>query len=405
MKYLSICSGIEAASVAWHPLGWQPVGFSEIEKFPSAVLKHHYPEIENYGDMQQFKQWPIRTGSINVLVGGTPCQSFSIAGLRQGLADARGNLTITFLAMAQKYQPDWVVWENVPGVLSDRTNAFGNLIAGLSEFGYDCAWRVLDAQYFGVPQRRRRVFVIASLGKQRAAKILFEPESLCRDLTPCRPPQEKVAEGVAGCIGGSSKQGGWPGTDLDNHGAYIPDWPAQTAATLEARFEKSRGQDNQHAFGGASHFVNDNYVMESGQTNATINKNVAPALTCLREEPIVFESKAIGAIEKSNIAGTLTRNTGAGAGETQNAAFVATCVNVRQDPDVSNVSYPLGALDRGPGVMQNGVRRLTPMECERLQGFPDNYTRIPYRNKSESDCPDGPRYKALGNSMAVPVMH
>lgn len=329
MKYLSVCSGIEAASVAWHPLGWQPVGFSEIEKFPSAVLKHHYPEIENYGDMQQFKQWPIRTGSIDVLVGGTPCQSFSIAGLRQGLADARGNLTITFLAMAQKYQPNWVVWENVPGVLSDRTNAFGNLIAGLSEFGYHCAWRVLDAQYFGVPQRRRRVFVVASLGKQRAGKILFEPESLCRDLTPCRPAQEKVAEGVADCTRGSSKQGGWPGTDLDNHGAYIP----VRANTLTSRMHKGI-----------------NTTCDEGQT-------------------------------------------------------MIACVNVRQDPDVSNVSYPIGALDRGPGVMQNGVRRLTPMECERLQGFPDNYTRIPYRNKSESDCPDGPRYKALGNSMAVPVMH
>ena len=381
MKYLSICSGIEAASVAWHPLGWQPVGFSEIEKFPSAVLKHHYPEIENYGNMQQFKQWPIRSGSIDVLVGGTPCQSFSIAGLRQGLADARGNLTITFLAMAKKYQPDWVVWENVPGVLSDRTNAFGNLIAGLSEFGYHCAWRVLDAQYFGVPQRRRRVFVVASLGKQRAAKVLFEPESLCRDLTPCRPSQEKVADGVAGCLGARMRS-----TDLDNHGAYIPEWPAQTAATLNAAFGSKQGLEDQHALGGASLFVQDCYVMESGQTNATINKNVAPPLTCLRDEPILFKAHAFGTAKQQDISGTLTAKmlTSLGAYSVEEGAIVS---------------------DRGPGAMQTGVRRLTPTECERLQGFPDNYTRIPYRNKSESDCPDGPRYKALGNSMAVPVMH
>ena len=133
MRFLSVCSGIEAASVAWHSLGWTPVAFSEIEPFPSAVLAHHYPNVPNWRDMTKFKEWP--SADVDVLVGGTPCQAFSVAGLRQGLADPRGNLTLTFLAIAERYRPQWVVWENVPGVLSDRTGAFGALLGGLAELG------------------------------------------------------------------------------------------------------------------------------------------------------------------------------------------------------------------------------------------------------------------------------
>jgi DNA (cytosine-5)-methyltransferase 1 len=185
MKYLSVCSGIEAATVAWEPMGWESVGYSEIEKFPSLVLEHHYPNVPNFGDMTKFKEWNINE-SIDLLVGGTPCQSFSIAGLRKGLEDPRGNLMLTYLAMANHFKPKWLLWENVPGVLSSNGGSdFAALLQGLAELGYGFAYRVLDAQHFGVPQRRRRVFVVGCLGDWRsAAKVLFESESLRGDNAP-----------------------------------------------------------------------------------------------------------------------------------------------------------------------------------------------------------------------------
>jgi DNA (cytosine-5)-methyltransferase 1 len=160
--YLSVCSGIEAATVAWHPLGWQPVAFAEIDPFPCAVLRHHYPSVPNWGDLTTFKEWPDAT--IDLLIGGTPCQSFSVAGLRKGLADPRGNLALTYLALLDRYRPAWCCWENVPGVLSaDDGGALGAFLGGLGELGYGFAYRVLDAQYFGLAQRRKRVFVVGYL--------------------------------------------------------------------------------------------------------------------------------------------------------------------------------------------------------------------------------------------------
>lgn len=311
MNYLSVCSGIEAASVAWNPLGWKPIGFSDIEKFPSAVLKHHYPEVENYGDMQQFREWGIPAESVELLVGGTPCQSFSVAGLRRGLRDPRGNLALVFLAMAEAYQPRWLVWENVRGVLSDQTNAFGNLVGGLSELGYDCAWRVLDAQYFGVPQRRKRVFLVGHPrgGGIHPGQVLFEPESLCRDLAPRREAREGIAPALA-----KSVRTGSGGIDREDMHTLIP---------------------SRETFGGGSSKAID--------VSTAINAHPGASNRC------DFESET----------------------------FVST-------------------------VSENyKVRRLTPRECERLQGFPDDYTLIKYgRGMSK----DGPRTKALGNSMAVPVM-
>lgn len=178
LRFGSVCSGIEAASCAWHPLGWKTEFVSEIEPFPSAVLAHHYPTVPNLGDMTKFKEWP--DAAIDLLVGGTPCQSFSVAGLRKGLADPRGNLMLTYLAIAERYAPRWLVWENVPGVLSSNGGRdFGTFLGGLAELGYGFAYRVLDAQFFGIPQRRRRVFVVGHLGDwRRAAAVLFERESL-----------------------------------------------------------------------------------------------------------------------------------------------------------------------------------------------------------------------------------
>ncbi len=352
MNYLSVCSGIEAASVAWKPMNWNAVGFSEIEAFPSAVLKYHFPTVKNYGDMTNYEKWKIEK-PVDVLVGGTPCQSFSIAGLRQGLNDDRGNLTLTFLKMVKRFNPKWVVWENVPGVLSDRTNAFGQFLCGLSNLGYQYAYRVLDAQHFGVPQRRRRIFVVASFGKQRAAQVLFEPESLCGNFKASEKTQKETSENFSKSPGANNRKS----NDV-------------IAPCLDAHIESKFGS-NQWVDSGQ-------WILASGQAGSSIAQNIAPTLTCLREQPVVnvFEPKAIGIIQQSKIAGTLTRNCG-GGGETQNPAFLE---------------------------QYQRIRKLTPKECERLQGFPDDWTQIPYRNKSKTGCPDGPRYKALGNSMAVPVM-
>ena len=216
MRYLSVCSGTEAATVAWHELGWTPVAFSEIEAFPSAVLAHHYPNVPNWGDMTKFQEWP--DADIDVLVGGTPCQSFSVAGLRKGLADPRGNLALTFLAIADKYRPRWVVWENVPGVLSSHGGRdFGAFLSGLADLGYGWAYRVLDAQYFGVAQRRRRVFVVGCAGNwAAAAAVLFERESLQGHPAPRRGEGQR-----APTIPSRSTAGGGLGTDFDCDGGLV----------------------------------------------------------------------------------------------------------------------------------------------------------------------------------------
>jgi len=205
VKYLSVCSGIEAASCAWHSLGWDPVAFSEIEPFPCSVLAERFPEVPNLGDMTKFKEWNLDR-PIDLLVGGTPCQSFSVAGLRQGLTDPRGNLMLTFGAVAGHFKPSWIVWENVPGVLSsNKGRDFGSFLGMLGELGYGFAYRILNAQYFGVAQRRRRVFVVGYLGDwRRAAAVLFEPESLFGDLAPSR----ETGKGVALPIGTRVDRGG-----------------------------------------------------------------------------------------------------------------------------------------------------------------------------------------------------
>ncbi|TXH55698.1 MAG: DNA cytosine methyltransferase [Desulfurellales bacterium] len=221
MRYLSVCSGIEAASVAFQPYGWKPVAFSEIDKAASRVLAYHHPEVPNWGDMTKFQEWPDAT--FDVLCGGTPCQSFSVAGLRQGLADPRGNLMLTFGAIAARYRPKWLVWENVPGVLSSNGGRdFGAFLGMLGQLGYGVAYRVLDAQYvrtcrfpFAVPQRRRRVFVIGYLGDwRRAAAVLFDRESLSGHPAPRREAGQRVAPTIGACIGGRDR-------DFDCNGGRI----------------------------------------------------------------------------------------------------------------------------------------------------------------------------------------
>ena len=407
MRYMSVCSGIEAATCAWHPLGWEPVAFSEIEAFPSKVLAHHYPNVPNLGDMTKFKEWPDER--IDVLVGGTPCQSFSVAGLRKGLDDPRGNLMLTFGAIAAKYRPEWLVWENVPGVLSSGGGRdFGSFLGMLGELGYGFAYRVLDAQYFGVAQRRRRVFVVGYLGDwRRAAAVLFERDSLSRNPAPRREAGERIANALTDRAdrGGTNSEGQ----------RLIP----QVSPALKARDSKGPSSDG--------------------------DGDGAPLIPCITHS---LRGEGFDASEDGTGRGTplvpvvspcLTSNYGKQPDSSDTSAgpmLVPVAFHNRQDPDISgDITHPIGAKDNGMAVAfhenqraeittndtagalgvgggkpgqgypaaQIGmqVRRLTPRECERLQGFPDNYTDIRPNGKP---TPDGPRYKALGNSMAVPVM-
>ena len=363
MIFGSVCSGIEAASCAWHPLSWRAAFVSDIEKFPSAVLAHHYPGVPNLGDMTKFKEWPDY--AIDLLVGGTPCQSFSVAGLRKGLADPRGNLMLTYLAIAGRYRPRWLVWENVPGVLSSNGGRdFGTFLGALGQLGYGFAYRVLDAQYFGVPQRRRRVFVVGYLGDwRRAAAVLFERHSLQGHFAPRR----EKGESVAPTISARTKGGGGLGTDFDCDGGLI------------AHSLRAEGFD----------------ASEDGTGRGT------PLV------PVAFSSKDYGA-DVGEISPTL-RSMGHDGSHANGGGQVAVAFDLRGREGGSQFEGPhdtanIRAADGGSSrsyVAASAVRRLTPRECERLQGFPDDYTLINYRGKPAAD---GPRYKALGNSMAVPCM-
>jgi len=382
MKYLSVCSGVEAATVAWHDLGWTPVAFSDIEKFPSEVLAYHYPNVPNLGDMTKYKEWNLNE-SIDLLVGGTPCQSFSVAGLRKGLEDPRGNLMLTYVGILDHYRPKWCVWENVPGVLSSNGGRdFGSFLGALVELGYGFSYRVLDAQYFGVPQRRRRVFVVGCLGDWVSpAKVLFESESLRRD-----PPKSRgKKQGVASAPQGSSPDG------------------SHTIGTLLARDYKGFG--NQDIKDGRGLIVYENHptdsrVKEMGDTCTTV---LARWGTGGGNVPIALAENTIG--RQPTNGGNGTGYTEGGPMYTLNATGVhGVAVDVYNQAIDGDVAATLtkacgGTNTSGPKLMQYmAVRRLTPIECERLQGFPDDYTNI------KPKCPDGPRYKAMGNSMAVPVM-
>jgi len=570
MKYLSVCSGIEAATVAWHPLGWQAVAFGEIEKFPSQVLAHHYPDTPNWGDMTKFKEW--QDADVNVFVGGTPCQSFSVAGLRKGLDDPRGNLMLTYLAIAARYRPEWLVWENVPGVLSSNGGLdFASLLRGMGELGYGFAYRILDAQYFGVAQRRRRVFVVGYLGNWRpAAAVLFERHSLSGHPAPSR----KAREGAAGTITSSIGTGG-----VDINHPMVPAMHSELCPSLKARDAKGPSSDgdgdgailvpmvqpiathdvagtmlSRNTSGGFSNSIDhaasgymalqpialaentigrkpenggngDGFTEEgpmytlnatgvhgvaqpiplnsmnvfrspdadastgcgigeegeamftitkanshavaqpmaytlSGGSNRGLHVNKAQVATCLdtnnasnefREQsqnaqtlvaqPIALQD--IRAVEKMQGGKGWNDDGTAYTIDTWATQGVAQPIGIFQDSEFGIAEYDTAgtlragripahqmaiqavathdvagtmlsrntsggfsnSIDHAAGgymsIQQMAVRRLTPKECERLQGFPDNYTDIKPKGKA---TPDGPRYKALGNSMAVPVM-
>lgn len=436
MKFLSVCSGIEAASVAWQPLGWKAWAFSEIDPFPCSLLSHHYPGTPNLGDMTKFKDWPDAT--LDLLCGGTPCQSFSVAGLRKGLDDPRGNLMLTFGAIAGKYRPRWLVWENVPGVLSSNGGRdFGTFLGMLGQLGYGFAYAVLDAQHFGIPQRRRRVFVVGCLGDWRAAAaVLFERHSLQGHPAPRRDTRE-----VAPTIPSRSTGGGGLGTDFDCDGGLIRSYAIQAGAlrtnpasgpdgvgvqegityTLEARAEVQCVLAMcLNAKGGAGR------LDAESETLIPTNGGAFDVAHSLRGEgfdasedgtgrgtplvPVAFDCKGTEVqFTENGIHPTLRsmghKNSHTNAGGHAAIAFALRGRDGGAMPEVEG--NQVGALRAAVGgssrsyIAETGVRRLTPRECERLQGFPDDYTLIPHRGKPAAD---GPRYKALGNSWAVPVV-
>jgi DNA (cytosine-5)-methyltransferase 1 len=377
MRYLSVCSGIEAATVAWHPLGWEAAAYSEIEAFPSAVLAHHYPEVPNLGDMTKYKEWDSeRIGAIDVLVGGTPCQSFSIAGLRKGLEDPRGSLMLTYLGIAASYRPRWIVWENVPGVLSSNGGRdFGAFLGALGQLGYEWSYRVLDAQWFGVAQRRKRVFVVAHIGNEgRSKQVLFKRESVCRNTPPSRKAEKETAGTIT--VGTGIRYDGESQTFVSRI-----NYCAEVTGTLAAA-DGPKGVSDQYSHEGKLIAIS---CMSSGQANAEITENICPTLSCLHEAPIVVDACKSFYVSDARKRGTV---------ELRDQFKALTSQANGGDTEPCVVCEP-----------SMGVRRLTPRECERLQGFPDDYTMIQWRKKPAGNCPDGPRYKALGNSMAVPVMH
>jgi len=401
MNYLSVCSGIEAATVAWHHMGWKPVGFSEIEKFPSQVLAHHYPQVTNYGDMTKYKEWKIND-TVGLLVGGTPCQSFSVAGLRKGLEDPRGNLALTYVGILDKFRPKWCIWENVPGVLSSGEGRdFGSFLGALGELGYGWAYRVLDAQYFGVAQRRRRVFVVGCIGDwQSAAEVLFESDCLSRNTQKGRSKGKDIAKCLTTSVrndyetetilaipihaqatqykgGGANRNNDGKGNGL---GIGKPGDPMNTLDTVSrhAVAYENHGTDSRIKEIEISPTVTARWG--TGGNNVPLamgfNSNARPdEMTFLQEQSntLTTSQNSAVAVGSSDISGTLRANPGSGW---------------------RSNGTPVEAV----AIQNMAVRRLTEVECERLQGFPDNYTNI------KENCPSGVRYKALGNSMAVPVM-
>lgn len=441
LRFLSVCSGIEAASVAWKPLGWQAVAFSEIEKFPSAVLAHHYPDVPNLGDFTKIDTTTL--GRVDILCGGTPCQAFSIAGARRSLEDERGNLTLSFVELAHELAAGNglrnVIWENVPGVLSTKDNAFGCFLAGLvgaddpivptkrwTSYGMvsgpkgRAAWAVKDAQFFGLAQRRKRVIVVADFGNGAdPAAVLFEPESMCRDTPPSREAGQGTAADVAPSLV-SSGRGVERAGDTRGQDPVVAEMISSTGEVAHCLNAGGMGQQDYEtetmvahpllAKGNSSHDETlETYVAHSlrGEGFDASEDGTGRGTPIV---PVAFAHNTRDEVRLIGGDGAIAGALAAEAGMKQQTYLAFDCkASGRSGFGVGEVAPTLRAMghkdshNNGGGqiAVQQGwaVRRLTPTECERLQGFPDGYTNIPWRGKPDS--PDGPRYKALGNSWAV----
>jgi len=372
---------MEAASIAWEPLGWKAVGFCEIDPFASAVLAHRFPNTPNYGDLTKYKQWPLEPGTIDVLIGGPPCQAFSVAGLRKGLADPRGNLTLTYLGLVDHLRPEWVVYENVPGLLSvDGGRTFGTFLHALGQLGYGWAYRVLDAQHVGecrlhphrrgwsaVPQRRRRIFVVARRGAggwASAAEVLSLREGVQRHLAA----GGKKRQGVAPDAGGGAEEN------------------LRAVAFRKAKRAQST-TDNDPLAVHAISFQPGNLCRQAGADPST---TTFPTLKCDAGDQAPHVAHPVVPLDGMNLLSRLGE-----CGEEHSM----------QDFNPADPSFTLrrGGVQHGV-LTPMAVRRLTPNECLRLQGFPDGWTNIPWKGKPEGQAPDGPQYKCAGNSFAVPVV-
>ncbi len=513
---------MEAATVAWHPLGWTPLAFSEIEPFPKALLQYKYPNIPNYGDLTKFdepgNEWPLPVGNVDLVVGGTPCQAWSVAGKRLGLDDPRGRVALAYAGFIEKHRPRWIVWENVPGVYSAGKPGgadFAAFVGTLVKFGYHIAYRTLNAEYFGVPQRRRRCILVGYLGDWRpAAAVLFESESLCRDIEKGRKARKGIASGPQGGVGPSdgipqvvgtlcadSHPGAYSGQDAYT-GRLIPHGQVcATGSTTHALTASSNKGATEDGTGRGTPIVIDRaafnqgvnaqyapHIGESETMDTLVSKGPHAVGVPFRKakrastdqddetwveadkantlnlfdlgdtrtthaivEPRIYEnhpndSRVTG---PHDVAPTVTSRYGTGGGNVplvnneavQPIAFQPGNLMSRAGSDPSTEVFPTVKCDTGDqsphvampmafdaynqtisdtagtinaartGVQHVGgvltpmaVRRLTPEECEALQGFPKGYSRIPWKGKPADQCPDGPRYKACGNSMAVPVM-
>lgn len=444
IEFGSVSSGIEAASVAWHGLGWRAAWLSEIAPFPSAVLAHHYPDAPNLGDMTTLPK-RIASGEVSapdVFCGGTPCQAFSVAGLRKSLDDERGNLSLVFCEIANEIdtvrsvqgKPAAVIfWENVPGVLNTSDNAFGHFLAGLAGeddplvpagkkwtnagcvFGpkRTVAWRVLDAQYFGLAQRRRRVFVVASARDGfDPAKVLFEFDGLRRDTPPSREAREGVTHATAPCLTSS-------GPGVERTGDTRGQDPVVAVAFHPTQDPISSTDGSTHALGCGSSGGQASVAIairtaQTGSNGWGINtEGTAYTLDSAQQAVAVsIRGREGGATaELGDEVGNCLRASQGGGDKAHVLAPVAYTTKLHNTGSNNagkifcERSTCLDANSPPPALLTaSQVRRLTPTECERLQGFPDGYTAIPWRKKPASECPDGPRYKALGNSWAVPVV-
>jgi DNA (cytosine-5)-methyltransferase 1 len=499
VRYLSVCSGIEAVSVAWQPLGWQPAMFAEIDPFCCWLLRSRYRASQpifmpspydaasrkeakqraaairntvalpadgaviNAGDFARIGKQDV--GTIDLLAGGTPCQSFSIAGLRAGLDDPRGNLTIEFARLADRLRPLWLVWENVPGVLSiDDGRTFGAFLGLLVQLGYGVAYRVLDAQFFGVPQRRRRVFVVGYLGDWRVAAAIFLE---WHGLSGYPPPRREARKDVAPTISARTHGGGGLGTDFDLDGGLIQqlafggnntsgpidvataanacasasgrmDFETETfiahslsadgfdasedgtgrgvplvAGTMSTRYGDSSGRDLSDSSALLPVAFNLRGRDGGAMPESADAASVRSASGGSSNSYVAFSAKDYGA-DVDEIAPTL-RGMGHESSHANGGGQVAVAFTLHGSDGTASTATPTDVAGsvrtKPPGSIENSsttiaqqgmaVRRLTPRECERLQGFPDDYTLVEYRGKLAAD---GPRYRALGNSMAVPVM-
>ncbi len=455
LTYASACSGVEAASLAWHPapLHWTPQWFAEIEPFPCAVLEERFPSIPNLGDITDgnfIKEAKERSAAIDVFIAGTPCQAFSIAGFRKGLDDERGNLALQFCRTIDSIRPRWAVWENVPGVLSSNNGRdFGAIVGALAELGYNLAWRILDARYWGVAQRRRRVFLVAHRGEGRGAgAVLFERDSLRRDFAASETQEEDAAAATGENTEGRSHWSGGPhpslvsgaktsgGIGYSNQELFSQEGSGLVGTYRQTAFGQYSDDDSASTLKERDYKDHTDLIcFDTTQiTSATNRSNPQPGdpshpITATGHPPAITTYDSSG--------GGDGKTTNPIVGDHANRANFYMPIVLEGDPEECYPINSMAALGRSKpgqqdervcfGVGENhepsptlsrahshavavggqgkmAVRRLLPEECEELQGMPRGWTKIPYRGKETSQCPDSPRYKAIGNSFAVPVV-